>query len=44
MSKGFDDIISKVSECSVKTVSVAVAEDSAVLEICQDLRSSTSRT
>lgn len=32
MSKGFDDIISKVSECSVKTVSVAVAEDSAVLE------------
>lgn len=32
MSKGFDDIISKISECSMKTVSVAVAQDSAVLE------------
>ena len=32
MSKGFDSIISKVSECSMKTVAVAVAQDSAVLE------------
>lgn len=32
MSKGFDDIISKINECSMKTVSVAVAQDSAVLE------------
>ena len=32
MSKSFDDLISKVSECSVKKVSVAVAQDSAVLE------------
>ena len=32
MSKSFDDLISKVSECSVKKVAVAVAQDSAVLE------------
>lgn len=32
MSKGFDDIIAKINECSMKTVSVAVAQDSAVLE------------
>lgn len=32
MSKGFDSIISKISECSMKTVAVAVAQDSAVLE------------
>ena len=32
MSKGFDDIIAKISECSMKTVAVAVAQDSAVLE------------
>lgn len=32
MSKSFDDLISKVSECGMKKVSVAVAQDSAVLE------------
>ncbi len=32
MSKSFDDLISKVSECSVKKVAVAVAQYSAVLE------------
>lgn len=32
MSKGFDDIIAKINECSMKTVAVAVAQDSAVLE------------
>lgn len=31
MSKGFDDLISKVSECSKKKVSVAVAQDAHVL-------------
>lgn len=35
MSKGFDSIISKVSTCGMKTVSVAVAQDSAVLEAVQ---------
>lgn len=32
MSKTFDDLIAKVNECPTKTVSVAVAQDSAVLE------------
>ena len=32
MNKGFDDIISKISECGTKTVAVAVAQDSAVLD------------
>jgi phosphate butyryltransferase len=32
MSKSFDDLISKVSECGMKKVAVAVAQDSAVLE------------
>ena len=32
MSKGFEDLLKKVSECSRKTVSVAVAEDEPVLE------------
>lgn len=32
MNKGFDGLISKVNECSVKKVAVAVAQDSAVLE------------
>lgn len=32
MSKGFDDIISKINECPIKTVAVAVAQDEAVLE------------
>ena len=35
MSKGFDSIISKVSACGMKTVAVAVAQDSAVLEAVQ---------
>ncbi|MBQ2934663.1 MAG: phosphate butyryltransferase [Lachnospiraceae bacterium] len=35
MNKGFDDIISKISECGAKTVAVAVAQDSAVLEAVQ---------
>ena len=35
MSKSFDDLLSKVSECSVKKVAVAVAQDSAVLEAVQ---------
>ena len=32
MTKGFDDLLKKVSECSKKTVAVAVAEDAPVLE------------
>lgn len=32
MSKNFDDLLSKVSECSKKILSVAVAQDEAVLE------------
>lgn len=32
MNNGFDSIISKINECDMKTVSVAVAQDSAVLE------------
>lgn len=32
MSKNFDDLLSKVSECSKKVLSVAVAQDKAVLE------------
>lgn len=32
MKRGFQDLISKVSECSMKKVAVAVAQDSAVLE------------
>ena len=32
MSKSFDDLLSTVSECSLKTVAVAVAQDEAVLE------------
>lgn len=32
MSKGFDDLISKVNDCPMKTVSVAVAQDGPVLE------------
>lgn len=35
MSKSFEDLLSKVSECSVKKVAVAVAQDSAVLEAVQ---------
>lgn len=32
MSKGFNDLLAKVSQCSVKKVAVAVAQDKAVLE------------
>ena len=32
MKQGFNDIIAKVKECGKKTVSVSVAQDSAVLE------------
>lgn len=32
MSKSFNDLISKVAECDMKTVAVAVAQDDAVLE------------
>ncbi|MDD2972668.1 MAG: phosphate butyryltransferase [Lachnospiraceae bacterium] len=32
MSKSFDDLIAKVSECEMKKVAVAVAQDDAVLE------------
>lgn len=32
MSKSFDDLLSKVSHCSKKTLAVAVAQDAAVLE------------
>ena len=32
MSKSFNDLISKVTECDMKTVAVAVAQDEAVLE------------
>lgn len=32
MTKGFEDLISKVNSCSVKTVAVAVAQDAPVLE------------
>ncbi len=32
MSKSFDDLLSKVNECSVKKLAVAVAQDKAVLE------------
>ena len=32
MSKGFDDLLARVSECSTKKLAVAVAQDKAVLE------------
>ena len=32
MSKGFDDLLKKVSACDKKKVAVAVAEDAPVLE------------
>lgn len=35
MSKGFDDLLKKVSECSKKKVAVAVAQDAPVLEAVQ---------
>ena len=38
MSKGFDDLISKVNSCSLKTVSVAVAQDGPVLEAVREAK------
>lgn len=38
MSKGFDDLLSKVSQCSKKKVSVAVAQDGPVLEAVEEAR------
>ena len=38
MSKGFDDLLSKVSSCSKKKVSVAVAQDGPVLEAVEEAR------
>ena len=32
MKQGFDDIVSKVKECSKKKVAISVAQDEAVLE------------
>lgn len=32
MSKSFDDLLAKVSQCSIKKVSVAVAQDAPILE------------
>ena len=38
MSKSFEDLLSKVSECEMKKVAVAVAQDSAVLEaVCRHI-------
>lgn len=33
MSKSFNDLLSKVSECSVKKVAVAVAQDLSLIHI-----------
>ena len=38
MSKSFEDLLSKVSECSKKKVSVAVAQDGPVLEAVEEAR------
>lgn len=38
MSKGFDDLLSKVSQCSRKKVSVAVAQDAPVMEAVEEAR------
>lgn len=38
MSKGFEDLLAKVSECSKKKVSVAVAQDGPVLEAVEEAR------
>lgn len=38
MSKTFDDLLEKLSKCSKKTVSVAVAQDEAVLEAVHEAR------
>ena len=38
MSKGFDDLLSRVSKCGKKKVSVAVAQDGPVLEAVEEAR------
>ncbi len=38
MNKSFDEIISKVKECGMKTVSVSVAQDEAVLEAVKEAK------
>ena len=38
MSKSFDEIISKVKECEMKTVAVSVAQDDAVLEAMREAK------
>lgn len=38
MSKSFDEIISRINECSMKKVAVAVAQDTAVLEAVKAAR------
>ena len=38
MAKGFDELISKVNSCSIKTVSVAVAQDAPVLEAVREAK------
>ena len=38
MAKGFEDLISKVNSCSIKTVSVAVAQDAPVLEAVREAK------
>ena len=44
MSKGFDDLLKRVSECSRKKVAVAVAEDEPVLEAVKAAKERASRT
>ena len=39
MSKSFDDLLSKVRQCSKKTLSVACAQDEAVLEAVSEAHS-----
>lgn len=38
MKKGFDDIISRVTECGMKKVAVSVAQDEAVLEAVREAK------
>ena len=38
MKQGFDDIVSKVKECSKKKVAISVAQDEAVLEAVKEAK------
>ena len=38
MKQGFDDIMARVKKCAKKTVSVSVAQDSAVLEAVKEAK------